>query len=417
MISTNVLLIASAEFALLLLVVCVVLVIQNRSLRKMVNQLKEKARDVISELKATKRTLAEADKAEPETAESLSYVDYVERALNETVEHHGSLNSNQPIALDIEPGTPLPHRTAALRHAIMLAEKDAFGRSEVLDWKVLRSRYDQIFSFHEDFQAEDNNENFDEIHTELQNAKKRISNLEKFKQLYFDLEEQWKNSQENAQHAFNNLTTLASGLDESGKLGHALDEYQSSYDGLSTLFHKASGNDSLVLGSTESSGASEEVKQLRNVAADQHRIIQGLQKQLMNANTDSERESVVNGLQTELQKQARFIQESETCIQLLEDELSTTCHELEQLRTKSNQVPELKTELVNLRKQSDELELKYHTTLSENRKLQKQMKEHSSGASPKGSNDDSVKLKKELSDLVERYSDLEERFLDLKMQQ
>jgi len=393
MISTNVLLIASAEFALLLLVVCVVLVIQNRSLRKMVNQLKEKARDVISELKATKRTLAEADKAEPETAESLSYVDYVERALNETVEHHGSLNSNQPIALDIEPGTPLPHRTAALRHAIMLAEKDAFGRSEV------------------------NNENFDEIHTELQNAKKRISNLEKFKQLYFDLEEQWKNSQENAQHAFNNLTTLASGLDESGKLGHALDEYQSSYDGLSTLFHKASGNDSLVLGSTESSGASEEVKQLRNVAADQHRIIQGLQKQLMNANTDSERESVVNGLQTELQKQARFIQESETCIQLLEDELSTTCHELEQLRTKSNQVPELKTELVNLRKQSDELELKYHTTLSENRKLQKQMKEHSSGASPKGSNDDSVKLKKELSDLVERYSDLEERFLDLKMQQ
>lgn len=413
--SDNILLIAAVEIALLLLVLCVVLIIQNRSLRQLVQKLKTKAQDVIGELKKAKHS---QQVTEPES-ESFSYVDYVERELNDTIEHHNNLNSNQPIALDIEPGTPLPYRAAALRHAILLAEKDGFAQSDTLDWQALRSRYDQIFRFHEDFPAEASgtDENYDELHKDLQNAKKRISNLEKFKQLYFDLEEQWKASQADATHAMNNLNTIASELDSSGRLNSALDEYQASFDGLSNIFNSSLAGDVIELGSTEGSGVSEEVKQLRAVAADQHRIIQGLQKQLTTAATQTERESVVEGLQTELQKQARFIQESETCIQLLEDELNSAHHDLEQLRSKTNLIPDLKTELVGLRKEHDATELKYHAAISENRKLQKYIKENMANRSQGGDGDESTKLKKQLSELVERYNDLEERFLDLKMQQ
>ena len=424
MIAPNILLIVVAEIAVLLLVVCIVLIFQNRSLRNLVNQLKEKAQGVIRELKKTRQELAEAEKAAesatPEsdgtdTAASLSYLDYVDEEISKTLEHHGTLNSNQPIALDIEPGTPLPFRTAALRHAIMMAEKEAFGRNKKLDWQVLRERYDQLFRYHDEFEPESNNDDYDELHTELQNAKKRISNLERFKQLYFDLEEQWNNSKNEAKTAFDNLTTIASELDDSGRLESAINDYNESYNGLSELFGSVSDEGLRTAG--EGVGVSEEVKHLRTVAADQHRIIEGLQKQLMNVSSNEERESVVNGLQNELQKQARFIQESETCIQLLEDELNTANSELERLRQKANQISELKTDLVGMRKYGDELELKYHSALSENRMLQKQLKELVANSGSSVNDEEASRLKKELSGLIERYNELEERYLDLKMQQ
>ena len=137
----------------------------------------------------------------------------------------------------------------------------------------------------------------------------------------------------------------------------------------------------------------------------------------MNVSSNEERESVVNGLQNELQKQARFIQESETCIQLLEDELNTANSELERLRQKANQISELKTDLVGMRKYGDELELKYHSALSENRMLQKQLKELVANSGSSVNDEEASRLKKELSGLIERYNELEERYLDLKMQQ
>jgi len=413
--SSNIFLIIAAEIALLLLVVCIFLGVQNRSLKKLIEQLKGKAKSLLDEVKKLKQE-AKNQSEGAAGADSSSYLNYVEEKLAETIEHHGTLNSNQPIALDIEPGSPLPHRTAALRHAIMLAEKDAYSEGDSVNWRVLRERYDHIFSFYEDFQTENTNNSaeFDELHSELQSAKKRISNLEKFKQLYFDLEEQWNNSKADAAHALNNLSVIASEMDETGQFNQALDDYHASYDGVSALFD-ANSTTQVVIEPGEGLEVSEEVKQLRSVAADQHRIIQGLRDQLMNANNDSEREHLVNDLQNELQKQARFIQESETCIQLLEDELNGALSELEQLKAKNNQLPRLKTELVSLRKESDALELKYHNVVSDNRRLQKQMKEFAA-AKPAADAGEASKLKKQLSALADRYNDLEERFLDLKMQ-
>ena len=70
-----------------------------------------------------------------------------------------------------------------------------------------------------------------------------------------------------------------------------------------------------------------------------------------------------------------------------------------------------------MRKYGDELELKYHSALSENRMLQKQLKELVANSGSSVNDEEASRLKKELSGLIERYNELEERYLDLKMQQ
>ena len=71
-----------------------------------------------------------------------------------------------------------------------------------------------------------------------------------------------------------------------------------------------------------------EIEKLRNVAAEQHRTINHLQQKLIEATTAAEKEAVYKELQQQLQRQTRFVQEAETCVQLLEDELSKAHEEL-----------------------------------------------------------------------------------------
>ena len=422
--SSNILLIVSAEVAVVLLLICLFLAVQNRSLRNLVAQLKSKAQELVQEIKKSRANTSKPQQAE--TVEStLSYLDYIETQIQHTLQHHESLNSNQDIALDIEPGTPLPHRTASLRHALLLAEKECFSQIDSKsepNWRNLRSRYDQIFSFLEDFPSETeeapSNEELQTVQTELENARKRVKNLEKFKNLYFDIEEKFKESQKNAQNKYEDLSSMASELDSSGKLNNALSDYHSSYNSISNTLDQGieglSQNDSLTPHGSQNSG---EIEHLRNVAADQHRIISELERQLRDASSEEERTQIVEGLQTELQKQLRFVQESETCIQLLEDELNIALRDAEQVKSRLNQLPQLKSELHSLRKQHDQVDLKNHTLISENRKLQKRIKEF--GSAPKTSVDggDAAKLRKELNDMEGRYNELEEKFLDLKLQQ
>jgi predicted nucleic acid-binding Zn-ribbon protein len=61
------------------------------------------------------------------------------------------------------------------------------------------------------------------------------------------------------------------------------------------------------------------------------------------------------------------------------------------------------------------MELKYHTAVSENRKLQKKLKENKSSLAPANSAE-VTKLQNELNEMSKRYNELEEKFLDLKLQ-
>lgn len=423
--SSTLILIVAAELVLLLLVICIVLGIQNRGLRKLVNQLTAKAKALMQELKKA-RAAAQDQPPSPNTKQGvLGYLDYLEQQIACTLDHHAKLKSNQDIALDIIPGTPLPYRTVALRHALLLAEKEScasIANAEEPDWKVLRGKYEQIFSFLEDYadEATDDDaadsEELNTIRAELDNARQRIKNLEKFKQLYFDLEEQWKSTKQEAENQYQDLSSMASKLDDSGELSEALSKYHNSYDGIASMIENGVDGQDIAATAGSSHDSSKEVRQLRAVAADQHRIIEELQRQLREASTDAERTQIVEGLQGELQKQMRFVQESETCIQLLEDELTSANRDIESLKARVKDLPGLKSELLDMRKHYDELDLKYHSLVTENRKLQKQL--DGKVARPvRETKDESGELRKQLSEMESRYNELEEKFLDMKLNQ
>lgn len=410
--STDLYFIIAAEVCVLLLVVCAFLVFQNRNLRKTINALKERVQKVMRDLKAA-RAQAPVANAEP-AVQGPTLQEAIDLQIKLTKQHHSGLGSNQDIVLDIEPGTPLPHRAAALRYAMLIAEKEAMANRDAdaePDWASLRERYDQLFAFNDDF-AEDeesaSSEEVDQLKRDLENARKRVSNLEKFKNLYMDLEAEWENSTAQAKTHYDNLSEMASKMENSGEFEDALEQYNSSYSGIAKIIEAAADE-------SKSSGidSSEEVKHLRAVAADQHRIIEELQKKLKAANTEEERNEVIGGLQGELQKQMRFVQESETCIQLLEDELNTTNKELEQLRARVGKVQGLKTEMMELSRSNDELDLKVQTIMMENRKLTKRVQQ--AEAAPKVDSGETNKLRKELAEMEAKYNDLEEKFLDLKL--
>lgn len=425
--SSNILIIFLAEVSVLLLIVSVLLVFQNRSLRLLISKLRERAQELVKEIKQlrSKSGVEEPSNSGEQSQIASSYLDHVEKQIELTLAHHKSLNSNQNIALDIDPEVPLPHRAAALRHAMLTAELEAMkGGPDVAepDWRSLRTKYEQIFSFYEDFGSdeplpEDNADELEAVKDELSNARQRIANLEKFKRLYLELEEKWQDSRQEVQSRYQDLSDIASKLEDGGQIEKAIQEYHESYDGVTQILQDYSIVDGdLQHNGQDNNTTAEEVKRLRAVAADQHKIIEGLQEKLRTAKNAEERTEIVEGLQGELQKQRRFVQESETCIQLLEDELTAANNEIDALKAKSSRMAEAKAELHNLRKQHDGLDLKYHTTLTENRKLQKKLNEANRTTrieNPK----ESIKLRKQLNEMEAKYNELEEKFLDLKLQQ
>lgn len=427
----NIAVIAAAEVAAVLLIFCIILFIQNRSLRRLVKKLQSRMTELVDDLKVAKRSpTAAAPEDDEQSPQALckSFLDHVNDQIEATREHHTSLGPDRDIVLDLAPDTDLPRRSAALRYAMLLAEKEALMsvieyEDEDFNWTLIRGKYQQIFDFYEDYTPEaeqvSDSAELEALSQELTNAKKRINNLEKFKALYFDLEEQWEQSKQKAQEHYDDLSEMASKVEgeDKDKFESTLESYHASYGNVDQIIREGVGDPDTIVETVkitdeETAG---ELRHLRIVAADQHKIITELQERLKEASTDEERNEIVEGLKDELDKQKRFMQESETCIQLMEDELNNVHKELDQLKGRLKTLPSIKTQMQDLRKQKDEYELKVYSLTSENRKLNKRLKEEKGNVMV---DDGEVsKLKKEVQDLETRYANLEEKYLDLKLKQ
>jgi predicted RNase H-like nuclease (RuvC/YqgF family) len=174
--------------------------------------------------------------------------------------------------------------------------------------------------------------------------------------------------------------------------------------------------------------AAEEIMKLRNVAADQHRIISDLQRKLMDASTTEEKEVVIHELQQQLHRQVRFVQESETCIQLLEDELAKAHEEislqektLSETSALSEENKQIKSTLHSFTLESKGLISNLHELEQENDSLKQHMRQAvptaATQANAKHPSSEVKKIQSELTDLKKQYAELEERYLDLKLGQ
>lgn len=417
MLTSNVAILAAAEIALLFFVISVVLMLKNRALRKLVSKLQARLEQIVEDLK-----VARAQKKAPEPKqEAVTFATHIEKQLGFTKEYHNAQKPGQDIVLDIDPKIPLPRRAAALRHAILLAEKESTATTpnNLPNWDALNKRYQAIFSFQGDYATTQDDgagqEEIDALTKELTTAKKRINNLEKFKQLYTDLEATLKDCKDTAQTHFNKLSEMASEVSDTEAFENSLAAYHSSYDAITSMIE--TGID-VPASKREGADSSGEIRHLRAVAADQHKIITGLQQKLRNMSTEEEKAEVVEELQEELNRQIRFAQESETCIQLMEDELHNANKEIEQLMTKLGKIGELKMELIETRDQNDKMRDQVFKLKTDNTKLRQKLDNAAKKAPANPVNsEDSAALKKELTDLQAMYADLEEKFLDLKLQE
>lgn len=423
----------ATEAILLLFAVCVFLALRNRILKRLINRLKKRLKDLMASLKK----VLETNTAVPEPLEikdtttipddQKTYSAWLEEQIDNTIAFHKQLQSTIDITQDITPNSALPNRTAALRNALLLAEKEAFldNSDEQPDWTILQQNYQHIFNTQgnlKDEEEDDDNKAINEaknnaIKDELANARKRIDNLEKFKQLYFELEEKWQDCKNEAQEHFTQLSKMANSADDALAFEESLKRYHDAYNTISPLIESGL-DDALSSPLPESTSAkldrSAEIQRLKQVAMEQHQLIHELQQKLHETNTQEKNEPIVSDLKEQLTKQERFLSEAETCVQLMEDELHVANTELNSLRPKIAGLLHMKAELLQTKKERDDFEFKLSALDTENRKLRKKVQE-SSGSS-KDDAIETIKLRKTLTMMETKYNDLEEKFLDLKLQ-
>lgn len=408
--TTSFILIIVLETLALCLFVLVILVLKNRKLRRLVAKLQTRLHDVALQYKKTRQMPTPQPIAE-------SYNDKLNAQIELTRDYHYSLGTRQDIALDLDPDAPLPRRTAAIRHAFLIAEKEATANSDEANWDFLASRYRQILDFHQDYEPNagaSEGEEAVQLKEELAQAKRRINNLERFKSMYIELEERWDRCKDRANEHYIELKNFAEQSGQKESFEALLDKYQASYADLGALIQQGF-QDSINTISENPEQHLQEIRRLRGVAADQHKIITELQGQLASASNSEEKTRVVAGLQTELQKQARFLQESETCIKLMEDELANNKQEMRLLAERLIQLPKLKNDIKELETTVSMHEQVIDTLKQENRRLAKKLKLVQEA--PPEDNQEAKTLRKELNALQGKYNDLEEKFLNLKLKE
>ena len=344
-----------------------------------------------------------------------SYKDFVYEQLKFTQDRFEFLSPRANIADALPISAPLNQRIVTLRHAFLRAEE--LGASTVQGsegyWSVFQQALEPLLA------AAPENQDSEELET----FKKRVANLEKFKTLFFDLEKRWNEAQNNAQQYYNELYAMVDSLDDKERFQLLLGQFNDSYKDMNQYIYatNAAISDPPAENKTiniirHDPRAAEEILKLRNVAADQYRIINNLQRKLEEAVTAEQKDSLIQELEQQLQRQVRFVQESDTCMQLLEDELTKANEKIahhENLTEKLQHLEEenqlIKETLHNFISESKELLINIEELERENEVLRNTL------PPSQADQDEAQHLHNEIIELRKQYTELEEKYLLLKM--
>lgn len=417
----NAIIFVAAEIIIVLLICTVIFFVHSRKLKSLVRRQQEK---LLALLESQSKPIEAAQPSPP--AATRNYKSYLNDELDVTASQFAVYSPDQNIALELPKDSPLLQRILALRYAFLRAEElgTTENRGSTEYWNIFQQTLEPLLSP----QRESNIE----LESELETAKKRIDNLEKFKRLFFDMEKQWAGAQANAQDYYAQLLALSEGVKDQAAFNNVLENYHGVYDSIQQNITQVTQNpDSfnqhkIINITRQDPRAADEIVKLRNVAADQHRIINDLQKKLISAVSAEEKELVIHELQQQLQRQIRFVNESETCIQLLEDELAKAHEEifmqersLNETSALSEENQQIKNALHSFTLESKELISSINKLEDENNSLKQNMHQTPASINSQSRISESApevkKIQSELNDLKKQYAELEERYLDLKL--
>lgn len=468
---SNFVLYGSVEAFTLVCIIAIILLAYILRLKRRAKKVQEQTRALLGEIRQLKQHF---EQVQIEFSTANAYKQQISDQLLLTREYHKSLDPDQDIALDLNTEVPLPRQIAAFRHALLVAEKEALHNSTdgSPNWKVLEAKFSQIIQFYADLTkktgqnqveepAADQQKEIDELkHTlesilqemgerageiaqleqDLETAHKRVSNLEKFKKLFFEMEDQWKEAKQEAQIYYERLNAMRDEVKDTESFDEALQKYNNVYNSIErTILSNTGGlpeDDNTTaavampntVGSdapATTSGAVEilnsekraldELKKLRNLTADQHRLINQLQKKLEDATTMEEKIQTIEQLEQELKRQVGYVKESEICIQLLEEELSRTVQraqslesELESTRQELEHIPKMQATIRQFTVESKEM-------LKGLAELEKANESLAANPQANVNNADQLaQMHKQLQALQAQYADLEERYLEVR---
>lgn len=406
------LLIVAAEVYLMLLIGMLVVFLYSRKQKKIIDRQQQKLLELIKEIRQANHI-----PVAPKAVEK-GYKFYLNQQLDVTQKHFANISNQGDIAAVQPLDGPLDQRIPALRYAFLRAEE--LGTTEEPNSESYWSIFQQTL---EPLLQTSPNQNLLE---ELSAYKKRVENLEKFKKLFFDLETQWNTAQHNSEDYHAQLLALSGQMSDPNKYQQLLAGYQGTFGDFGQSIKHTSG----VLDNPDSKTiniirqdprAAEEIVKLRNVAADQYRVINNLQRKLEEATSDEQKTLIIKELEQQLQRQIRFVQESDTCVQLLEEELikaNEKIAEQEELITQGEQLDEenlqIKDTLHSFTLESKDLLENMEALEEENQRLRDQLDMINNAVPALASSGPAVDNQQLLA-LQKQYAELEERYLALKM--
>lgn len=442
-----------AEIAGVLLLVCIFLIFHVGKLKKLIDKLEAKIVDLRKVFSKSRKESKQAQQqlAEKNSLQPKDFVDFLDEEIDKTRDYHQGLNPDRDIVLDIATDAPLDRQSASLRHACLIAEKEACyaGDEAGSSWDVLQSKFQQIIQFYISAAApsepvEEADVASNTAEDEMNNLKQQLENLEQFKKLFFEMEDKWETAKSQADDYYQQLLAMGNQLDAGEDFDELLKNYSAAFDPVGELMNTAGAavgatpapEDSTEIDNLQSSigktviANQEEMQRLRNMAIDQHKMINELKKKLHQTDSEEDRQQVVDELTAQMEKQQRFLKEAETCTQLIEDELSRAMQENEELRlqVKAGAEPtaisdqdtqRLESLVSDLTSESKEMLTAIAALEDENASLKSQLE----AADASGATDNNSELLKEklgemqqeLLNLQTQHIELEERYLELKM--
>lgn len=179
--------IIAAELAVALFLICCFLIYHVGKLRRQVSNLENKASNLgasSGEPVGEKRIDEKKDTA---ASASSSFLDHLDKYIDETIERHKALNPPRDITLDIAQDSSDDRHVCALRYAFLLAEKEAYysEEGESASWDVLRSKLLQIIELYQVAQTTDDTE---QLKAKLSDLQQDMLNL---KTQHIELEERY----------------------------------------------------------------------------------------------------------------------------------------------------------------------------------------------------------------------------------
>ena len=417
-VSTTILIIAVEAYAVLLLG-AIFLFIHIRKLKTLLNLQQEKLLAILREQQNNKKPPAHAAVPTPPIKPTQNYKSYLNEVLEATSAQYSLTSSGGDIGSEQAVDSPLLQRILALRYAFLRSEElgttEPIGSAEY--WNIFQQALEPLLT---------SSSNPDqELENELETCKKRIGNLEKFKLLFFDMEKQWSKAQANAENYYQQLTSMVDDIANKQDFNDILQQYHNVYDDIHKSIVQTKVNPDAITTKTtiyitrQDPHATDEIVKLRNVAVEQHRTINQLQQKLMEATTPVEKEAVFQELQHQLQRQIRFVQESETCIQLLEDELAKAHEELSLQANVLDAQSAINEENQHMKDVLYNFSLESKGMISNITELKKEndlLKNTPSNPASATQSPELKKLQTEYIDLKKQYAELEEKYLDLKLQ-